>query len=74
MSLDLKDFRGKLTPRSWCVASAVAQVKGRDVAEVIREVIDAWAAEQIEIQSVANRLLRVEGLAAAERGRLGKDE
>lgn len=71
MSLDLKDFRGKITPESWCVLTAVADSRKMDMSELVREILDAWGKQQLHACNLMQRYLRVEGLAAAVRGKLG---
>lgn len=72
MSLDLKDFRGKITPETDVVLSAIARVTNRDKSDIAREWLHKLALEQIRIQTVMGGLLRAEGLAG-ESGGLARD-
>lgn len=61
MSLDLKDFRGKITPDTDIALEAHARATGRDKAEIARQVLDEWARTQIHVATVITRLTRSEG-------------
>jgi hypothetical protein len=74
MSLDLKDFRGKITPETDCVLEAQARVSGQDRQEIAREVLHAWALRQIDEATVLTRLLRAEGVAVASEGGVGESQ
>lgn len=71
MSAELKDFRGKLTGRSACALEAVSRATGRDQSEIVRELVDRWAEEQIHAASVMHRLLQAEGLPGIANGTPG---
>jgi hypothetical protein len=72
MSLDLKDFRGRVTPETDCVLTAEAQSTGRDRQEIVREILHEWAVQRIHGASVLNALLRREGLQGIDGGIEGK--
>lgn len=74
MSLDLKDFRGKITTEADCVLEAQARVTGKDRQEIAREVLHAWALRQIDEATVLARLLRAEGVSVASEGRVGESQ
>ena len=74
MSLDLKDFRGKITTEADCVLEAQARVTGKDRQEIAREVLHAWALRQIDEATVLARLLRAEGVSAASEGLVGESQ
>lgn len=71
MSLELKDFRGKITPETDVVLSAIARVTGKDKAEIARDWLHKLALEQIRIQRVMGGLLHAEGLAGESGGLAG---
>lgn len=71
MSADLKDFRGKLTPLSWCYLEAEHRATGRDQSEIVREILHAWASEKHHAASVAARLMEAEGIAGNVREQPG---
>lgn len=58
---ELVDFRGKLRPRAHAVLTAVARATGRDMAEIVRELIDTWAEERIHEATLVLRLTEGEG-------------
>ncbi len=61
MSEVLKDFKGKLTPETWCVIEAESRVTGETHAAIVREVLHGWASKKINIQRLTERLLEAEG-------------
>lgn len=72
MGVELKDFRGRITPETDCVLEAEARVTGKDRQEIVREILHAWAVERIHGASVLNRLLQAEGLRGIDGGVSGK--
>ena len=74
MSLDLKDFRGKITTEADCVLEAQARVTGKDRQEIAREVLHAWALRQIDEATILGRLLRAEGVVGACEGLPGASQ
>lgn len=62
MSLELKDFRGRITLEADCALDAEARITGRERQEIVREILHEWAVRKIETASVLHRLLLVEGL------------
>lgn len=77
MSLDLVDFRGRITPETDCVLEAVSLLTGQDKQAVLRGVMDRWARAQIDGASVLQRKLAGKGLIregeGAPRGRRATD-
>lgn len=71
MSAELKDFRGKVTPETDVVLEAINRATGKDKSETAREVLHAWAMEQVRLQSVLGQLLRAEGLVGEPEGASG---
>ena len=39
MAADLKDLRAKITPRAWCFLEADSRATGKDIAELVREIL-----------------------------------
>jgi hypothetical protein len=68
MSLELIDFRGKITPEIDAALEAVHRVTGRDRAEIARSVLAEWAAQKIHEASLLDQLLQREGLRGIVRG------
>lgn len=73
MGVELKDFRGKITPEADCVLEAEARSTGRDRQEIVREILNEWAMRRIHGASVLDQLLRAEGLAGVSRGVRGSE-
>lgn len=74
MSADYADLRAKVTRRAHNVLYAKAQTSGREMAEIVREVLDRWAADEIHAASVITRMARCEGAAGECAGLVGADE
>jgi hypothetical protein len=73
VSVELKDLRTKITPRTNAVLEAVNRATGRDKSELAREVLDKWAAEQIHAASLIDRMLVAEGERGIAQGIAGKN-
>lgn len=69
--LDLKDFRGKITPETDCVLEAESRVTGKDRAEIVREILHEWAQQRIKVHRVLQHRLVTEGLTPASEGTAG---
>ena len=63
MSLDLKDFRYRITVEADCVLDAISQANGKDRAEIVREILQEWAMRQIHAANVMHKRLQGEGLS-----------
>ena len=70
MSLELKDFRGKITSEADCVIEAINRATGKDKSEIVREVLHEWALDKIQETRILTRLLASEGMTAASDGTL----
>lgn len=66
--VELKDFRGKITPEADVVLEAQSRCTGKERQEIARQVLHEWALQQIAANRVLNRLLVVEGLAGDSKG------
>ena len=62
MGVELKDYRGRITPETDCALEAIARATGQDRQVIVREILHRWAQEQIHAASVMHRLLQAEGL------------
>ena len=71
MSIELHDLRGKITARTHCALEARHRATGKDRAEIVREILDAWAAEEVHAANVLHRMLRGEGLPGIDGGSSG---
>ena len=63
MSIELKDFRGRITPETWCWLEALSRATGDDQQTIVRDVLHRWATEQLHASSIAHKLLDAEGLS-----------
>lgn len=72
MSADLHDFRGKLTARTHCALEARSQATGKAHAEIVRDILDAWAADEVHAAMVLHRQLLAQGLQGIDGGGAGK--
>lgn len=66
MSLDLKDFRGRITPETHCMLEARAQVTGKEKQEIVRDILHEWASCEIKTARIAQRYLQLEGVAGTD--------
>lgn len=71
MSVELVDFRGRITPETDAMLEGINQITGRDRQEIAREVLHKWAVDQLEISSVAKRRLASKGLGGNDAGAAG---
>lgn len=62
MSLELKDFRGRITPETDCALEAESRIGGKDKQEIVREILHGWAMRKVGEATVLHRLLHAEGL------------
>ena len=72
MGVELKDFRGRITPEADCVLEAESRSTGRDRQEIVREILHEWAEQRIHGASVLHNLLHAEGLPGIGEGIEGK--
>ena len=70
---DFQDLRAKITRRTGAVLLAKSAATGKDQSQLVREILAAWAEEEVHAATVMHRLLRSEGIAAADE-RLGSGE
>lgn len=68
MSLDLKDFRGKITSLTWCYLEAESRATKRDQQEIVRDILHDWAERRHKAGIEADKLLRAEGIAGSKPG------
>jgi hypothetical protein len=63
MSVELKDFRGKLTPLGYCWLEAEHRTTGRDQSEIVRDLVHQWASVKSMAAIEAQKLMEAEGIA-----------
>lgn len=68
MSIELKDFRGRITAETDCALEAISRATSKERQEILREVMHEWALRQIHAASVMHRLLLAEGLRGIDGG------
>lgn len=71
MSIELKDYRGRITAETDCVLESEARSTGKDRQEIVREILHAWALSRIHGATVLHNLLRAEGLRGIDGGTAG---
>lgn len=69
--IELKDFRGKITPEADCVLEAESRVTGKERQEIVRQILHEWALQRIEVHTVLQKRLRAEGLLRESKGTAG---
>lgn len=65
---DMVDFRGKLSKKVHSILFAKSQATGRDMQVIVREVLSAWADDELHAASVMQRVLRSEGVMGESSG------
>jgi predicted transcriptional regulator len=73
VGIELKDFRGRISPETDAVLEGLARATGRDRQEIARDVLHEWALRQIHAATVTHRLLLAEGLSGIDGGVRGID-
>ena len=71
MSVDLKDFRCKITPLTWCCIEARHRATGKDHSEIARDVLDQWSRTERYAAIEQRKLLEAEGIAGNGREERG---
>jgi len=61
MSLELEDFRGKITKLAWCYLEAEHRATGEDQSAIARAVLHEWAEIKHRIAIEAQRLMEAKG-------------
>jgi len=74
MSVELKDFRGKITGLAWCWLEAEHRATGHDQSEIVRDILHTWAESKHRASIEARRLMEAEGISgnARENGTPGR--
>ncbi len=62
MSIELHDYRGKITPETDAVLEAQARAQGVERQVIARDVLHRWAVEQIHAATVLHGQLLAQGL------------
>lgn len=62
MSIELKDFRAKITLETDAVLEAINRTTGKDRSEIARDILHEWALKQIDMAIVLDRMLKAEGM------------
>jgi hypothetical protein len=71
MSVELHDYRGRITAEAHCALEALSRATGQDRQEIVRGILHEWACKQIHAASVMHRLLQAEGLGGIDGGTEG---
>lgn len=65
---DLQDLRAKITRRTHAMLLAERAASGDEISEIVRVVLDQWAAKKIHAASVVASVLRGEGYLGESQG------
>jgi hypothetical protein len=72
MAADLKDLRAKITARTWCFLESESRATGKELSELVREILSEWAAVRLHAHIEAGKLLAAEGEPGIAAGNSGK--
>lgn len=70
----LTDLRTKVTDRTARVMAAINHATGKERSQIAREVLDKWAAHQVHVAIIIDRMTRDEGAAGDSSGHASPDE
>jgi len=65
MSLELIDARIRITHQTDGVVEAIARATGKERSEIMRDVLDKWASDEIHKASLITRFASSDGSARA---------
>lgn len=65
---DYADLRAKISRKAHNVLTAKSMTSGREMQEILREVLDKWAEDETHAATVLIRLARGEGLVGESQG------
>jgi len=72
MATELRDYRGRISVLSDVAIDAKARATGREKQEIVREILDAWAQQEVHAASLLQAALIAEGLSGSESGISGQ--
>ena len=72
--IDYADLRAKISRKAHNVLQAKSLTSGLDMQEILRQVLDRWADEEIHAATVLTRLARGEGSVGESKGVAGACE
>jgi predicted DNA-binding protein len=62
---ELRDLRAKVTADTDQVLDAISRATGKDKSEIVREVLSAWASEEVHKATMVLRLIDRKGSVEA---------
>lgn len=71
MSLELKDFRGKITVEADAALEAMNLVSGKEKSEIVREILHKWAMDKINEARLLDSALIGQGLSGIAKSHRG---
>lgn len=72
MAAELRDYRGRISVLADVVIDAKAKASGKERQELVREILDAWAEQEVHGASLLHAGLIAEGLPGIDSGVSGK--
>lgn len=70
MSDPLRDLRAKITTRTWCFLESESRATGRDISELVREILSDWSEVRLHAYIEARKLMASEGDAGSASGKV----
>jgi hypothetical protein len=71
VSVELKDLRAKVTARTDAVLEGLNRATGKDKSEIVRDVLDKWAEDQVHAAMLIDRCLQAQGEPGIAQGASG---
>ena len=65
---ELRDYRGRISVLADIAIDAKAKATGRERQEIVREILDAWAEQEVHHTSLLQAALIAEGLSGSAGG------
>lgn len=72
MSDPLRDLRAKITTRTWCFLDGEARATGKDLSELVRDILSEWSEVRLHAHIEAHKLLLSEGELGSAQGGSGR--
>jgi len=69
LAAELRDLRAKISARTWCFLESESRATGKDISELVREILGQWSDVRLHAHIEAEKLLAAEGEPGNHRGK-----